>query len=322
MVSQRPVIGHVANPLADLSQPIASADGGCVGWYKSSLANSITVELATSPHVGLYSYTFPQTKEVSSSIVVDISHVLPSFRGLGWEQHYSGGSFELLPNGRYQGSGTYNNGWNLPPDWTIYFCEGFNQKTSTSRVFAQNIAMDENSTRVAGTGRLGGVFSFHSSEDSSSVGISFLSTTKACQSLDDEISEQVTVQSLAQASQDRWNQDILDKIQVSSNKTIDLELLYSSLYRMFLIPSNRTGGYPEWSSSEPYYDDVFTLWDTHRCHTPLFEIVQPTAYEDFIRSLIDIWGHDGFMPDARSSNFNGRVQAGLNADNVLADAYV
>lgn len=28
------------------------------------------------------------------------------------------------------------------------------------------------------------------------------------------------------------------------------------------------------------------------------------------------------MPDARSSNFNGRVQGGSNADNVLADAYV
>jgi putative alpha-1,2-mannosidase len=28
------------------------------------------------------------------------------------------------------------------------------------------------------------------------------------------------------------------------------------------------------------------------------------------------------MPDARSSNFNGRVQGGSNADNVLADAYI
>ena len=28
------------------------------------------------------------------------------------------------------------------------------------------------------------------------------------------------------------------------------------------------------------------------------------------------------MPDARSSNYNGRTQGGSNADNVLADAYV
>lgn len=91
---------------------------------------------------------------------------------------------------------------------------------------------------------------------------------------------------------------------------------------MLLIPSNRTGENPDWDGAEPYYDDVFTLWDTHRCHTSLFQIIEPTAYEEFIRSLIDIWRHDGFMPDARSSNFNGRVQGGSNADNVLADAYV
>jgi putative alpha-1,2-mannosidase len=89
-----------------------------------------------------------------------------------------------------------------------------------------------------------------------------------------------------------------------------------------MIPSNKTGENPGWTSSEPYYDDIFTFWDTHRCHTALFQILEPAAYEEFIRSLIDIWRHDGFMPDARSSNFNGRVQGGSNADNVLADAYV
>ena len=52
------------------------------------------------------------------------------------------------------------------------------------------------------------------------------------------------------------------------------------------------------------------------------QILQPVAYEEEIRSLIDIWRHDGYMPDARSSNYNGRSQGGSNADNVLADAYV
>ena len=46
------------------------------------------------------------------------------------------------------------------------------------------------------------------------------------------------------------------------------------------------------------------------------------AYEEIIRALIDIWRHDGWLPDARSSNFNGRTQGGSNADNVLADAYI
>lgn len=32
--------------------------------------------------------------------------------------------------------------------------------------------------------------------------------------------------------------------------------------------------------------------------------------------------HEGYMPDGRSGNWNGLVQGGSNADNVLADAYV
>lgn len=52
------------------------------------------------------------------------------------------------------------------------------------------------------------------------------------------------------------------------------------------------------------------------------QVLQPTSYEEQIRSLIDIYRHDGYIPDARSSNYNGRTQGGSNADNVLADAYV
>lgn len=41
-----------------------------------------------------------------------------------------------------------------------------------------------------------------------------------------------------------------------------------------------------------------------------------------IRGLIDIWRHEGYMPDGRSGNYNGIVQGGSDADNILADAYV
>ena len=94
------------------------------------------------------------------------------------------------------------------------------------------------------------------------------------------------------------------------------------LYGMHLLPTNKTGENPLWTSTEPYYDDIFTLWDLFRSHTPLFHILQPDHYEGYVRSLIDVYRNVGWMPDARSSNFNGRSQGGSNADNVLADAYV
>jgi putative alpha-1,2-mannosidase len=111
VVSQMPVIGDVPNPLAELSIGRASADEGSVGYYKASLASGVTVELAATEHAGFYQYSFPEGN--SSSIVVDVSHVLNSFRGFGWGQSYSNGSFSTFDDGHYEGSGTYNNGWNL-----------------------------------------------------------------------------------------------------------------------------------------------------------------------------------------------------------------
>ncbi|KAF2823417.1 alpha-1,2-mannosidase family protein [Ophiobolus disseminans] len=324
VVSQMPVLGNITNPGANFSQPRASPDEGRVGYYKSSLANGITVELAATEHAGLYSYSFPNGS--SPSVVIDVSHVLPSFRGLGWEQHYSGGSFGIFDDGHYTGSGTYNNGWNLSPDWSIYFCGKFNQRPSRAYTFVSRgnttVSNKNGTSWVMGNQRLGGVFAFADTNLQSRVGISFLSTAKACANLDSEITPDTSLETLISNAQRRWNTEVLDKVKITTTNSSDLQLLYSSLYGMFLIPSNRSGENPGWTSTEPYYDDIFTFWDTHRCHTSLFQIIQPIAYEEFIRSLIDIWRHDSFMPDARSSNFNGRVQGGSNADNVLADAFV
>lgn len=166
------------------------------------------------------------------------------------------------------------------------------------------------------------MFTFKDTAVNSRIGISYISPAKACQHLDNEIPAKTTIQSLASKAKATWNSAILSKIQVTGGSDADKQLLYSSLLGMFLIPTNKTGENPKWTGQEPYYDDIITFWDTHRCHTSLFHILEPVAYEEFIRSLIDIWRHDGFLPDARSSNFNGRVQGGSNADNVLADAYV
>lgn len=174
------------------------------------------------------------------------------------------------------------------------------------------------------TDRVGGVFTFNASLVTSRVGVSWVSSEKACQYLQQEIPEATKSSDLVAQAQNRWNEEVFRKVAVSGETVDDStrKLLYTSLYGMHLIPSNRTGDNPHWESSEPYYDDIFTFWDLFRCSTALMHVLQPESYEEQIRSLIDVWRHDGFMPDGRSSNFNGRTQGGSNADNVLADAYV
>ena len=52
-------------------------------------------------------------------------------------------------------------------------------------------------------------------------------------------------------------------------------------------------------------------------------LISPDRQRDIIRSLIDIYRHTGYMPDAvRRGNNNGRTQGGSNANVVIADAYV
>ena len=104
-----PVAGLISNPLDDLSQPRMYADQGSVGAYTVTLATSVEISLAASEHAGILSYKFPNG---SANIVVDVSHVLPSFRGLGLSQGYAGGGVQVFPDGHYETYGVYNNGWN------------------------------------------------------------------------------------------------------------------------------------------------------------------------------------------------------------------
>lgn len=171
--------------------------------------------------------------------------------------------------------------------------------------------------------RVGVLFKFPSSTKSvkSKLGVSFISVEKAC-AFQSEIPSW-SINDTITATKKEWNQDVFSKITTTdTSNTTRLTMLYSALYRAHQMPSDRSGENPKWTSDEPYYDDYYTLWDTFRCLNSFYLLVQPRRAAGMIRSLIDIWRHDGFMPDGRSGNFNGQVQGGSNADNVLADAYV
>ncbi|RAL63288.1 hypothetical protein DID88_004364 [Monilinia fructigena] len=289
-VAQLPLVGRITNPLSTITVGRALPDQGSVGYYRAQTSENVVVELAATSHAGLYQYTFPTSSTVNN-ILIDVSHVVPSFRGQGLGQAYDGGSFQIFPDGHYEASGVYNNGWNRSPDWTIYSCGYFNVTPSASNVYTNSAAggsvIEPNNSATATDSNtvVGGLYTFNTAAVASRVGISWISKEKACQNVNEEIPDDTTFSTV-----------------VSDTKY--------------------TGENPGWTSTEPYYQDIFTLWDLFRCGTALFHVLQPTAYEEYIRSLIDIWRHDGYMPDARSSNYNGRTQGGSNADNVLADAYV
>ncbi|KAI5357668.1 Putative alpha-1,2-mannosidase, six-hairpin glycosidase superfamily [Septoria linicola] len=157
----------------------------------------------------------------------------------------------------------------------------------------------------------------------SRIGISFISAEKACARKNEQITTWNLDDTVA-AAVEEWNRDVFSKVQVpvdaGQNQT-DLILLYSHLYFTHLMPSDRSGENPL-SDAEDAWDDFYTAWDIFRCTTSLYHLIQPEYYQSMIRALIDIWKYEGYMPDGRSGNYNGLVQGGSDADNILADAYV
>ncbi|KAL2865725.1 alpha-1,2-mannosidase family protein [Aspergillus lucknowensis] len=326
-VSQLPLVGNITDPLSNITVAREGTDEARVGYYKAQTGEGVVVELSASAHAGIFRYTFPEDA-VGKNVLVDVSHVLPSFRGQGLSQGYQGGNFTIFADGHYEGQGIYDNGWNRSPNWAIYFCGYFDNEIVSNRSYAgtdQDGSVEQDSgSAIASTvsTRVGGLYGFDDTIVTSRVGISWISSSKACQHVQDEIPGETEFQSVVSDAVSEWDDKVFSKVTTTSTNETSLTLLYSALYFMHLIPTNQTGENPNWESNEPYYQDIFTFWDTFRCSTALMHILQPVAYEEQIRSLIDIWRFDGYLPDARSSNYNGRSQGGSNADNVLADAYV
>jgi len=320
-------------------------DTAKVGYYKTSLENGVSAELSASRHAGIIQYNFPATEK---HILVDLSHYLPSENGGDSVQVYLGGNIDVqTSNATYTGWAEYGGGWNEGAPFRVYFCGEFDTPPTTVQTFrgrntdpmqryhtyanggTQQAVLGGASSQQSGplNDRIGAVFTWNPSSTSSirsRVGVSFMSSDKACAYKNSEIASWNVNDTVAKAVQE-WNNDVLSKIQVdtgpSANQT-NLALLYSSLYFMHLMPTDRTGENPLWDSGEPYFDDFYTLWDIFRCTTSLFHLLQPRRYEGIIRALIDIFRYEGYMPDGRSGDWNGLVQGGSNSDNVLADAYV
>ncbi len=192
----------------------------------------------------------------------------------------------------------------------------FDTPASSSKTFSGNgttLIQYGSTNSTSGSQRVGGVFSFSTSVVRSRVGISWISSSKACTFADTEIPASTPLQTLVNKSQKVWNEK-LSTITTTDTNTSNLIQLYSNIYGMHIIPSNRTGENPAWDTGEPYYDDIFTFWDLFRCSTSLMQILSPVSYSEQLRSIVDVWRHEGWLPDARSSNWNGETQGGSNAD--------
>lgn len=143
------------------------------------------------------------------------------------------------------------------------------------------------------------------------IGISFVSIDKARQNMTEDIPHwdfNLTQEECLA----KW-ESILSRVKLSNATEQQRRMFYTALYHAMLMPVDRT-------SDNGLYDDYYAIWDTYRTSTPLITLLDPDRATSIASSLLNIYLQDGYMPDARSGNSNGRTQGGSNAEIVIADA--
>jgi predicted alpha-1,2-mannosidase len=292
-----------------------------VGYYKANLTRyQVKAELTSSRRVGFHRYTFPASQQ--SHVTINVAAAL----GLGtdWQaQKFLGAEIHVTSNHEAQGVARFTGGWNRGGEYEVYYYMVLDTPAAATQTWTgKTLTADRDATVGAGT-PIGATFDFATKANQviqAKVGISFLSAEQAKQNVQQEVPAW-NFDAVRASATALWNVELakLDLVGASNSQR---RQLYTAMYHIMLMPTDRTGENPDWQSTEPYYDDYYCIWDTYRTSSPLLTLISPERQRDIIRSLVDIYRHTGYMPDARSGNDNGRTQGGSNANVVIADAYV
>jgi predicted alpha-1,2-mannosidase len=313
-----PVTGPLT--LDDIKSPRAD-EINHPGYYAARLTRyDVLAELTSSRRVGLHRYTFSSAQD--AHITVNVSHCLD--KGTGSEsQQFLGGEVHMISDHELQGMGRYKGGWNKGGEYRVYFDMVLDTPATATRTWTGSALSSARDAQVADGRDLGATFDLSTHKGQvvqAKVAISFVSIDQAHATMEQE-TPGWHFDAVREAANTTWNKALsgIDLVGATPSKRTQI---YSALYHTMLMPSDRTGENPNWQSNEPYYDDYYAIWDTYRSSGPLLTLIAPDRQRDLIRSLVDIYRHTGYMPDARSGNDNGRTQGGSNANVVVADAWV
>ena len=291
-----------------------------VGYYATTFAGSgIKTELTCTHSCGFHRYTFPAADD--AYILVDAgSFLTTTFEGE--KQILTGSEIEIVNDHEIRGYSRVRGGWNVGDAYTVYFDAVFDTPAASFGTWKGDKL--ENGVRLQYDEGMptGGYFRFKTSQGQSikvKVGISFISTGKAEANRMKEI-PQWDFDQICNEADKTW-ENLLSKIQVEGGTEAQKRIFYSSLYRIFLQPTDKTGENPKWTSDCPYYDDFYAIWDTFRATHPFITLVNENRQVGIVNALIDIYKNDNYMPDARSGFSNGRTQGGSNCDVLMADAF-
>ena len=270
-----------------------------LGYYATTFENGIRTEITASERCAFYRIHYPHsslhTPHSSNILLIDATHYLGKnpLPDLREQQQFVGAEVEVVNDHEVRGFSRVRGGWNNGDAYTVYFClmsdKAFIQKGSNT-------------------------FAFNDTLLNIKVGISYVSTQQAKRNIPDcDFDTQLN------KVRETWEQQLC-KFQIKGTEK-DKRMFYTALYHTLIMPVDKSGENPKWRET-PYYDDYYAIWDTYRSSSPLITLLDEKREAEIVNSLLNIYKREGYMPDARSGDCNGRTQGGSNAEVVIADAFV
>ncbi|EMD67251.1 glycoside hydrolase family 92 protein [Bipolaris sorokiniana ND90Pr] len=302
------------------------------GYFDITLNNNIRTETTVTNRTALYRITFPETPTtpnttLSPHILVELTD-LPNTRS-------EANMMVDAKTGRMTGRGRFEPSFGVTT-YQSFFCIDFDGAAvrragiwSNTRATTRKLALDVNpydSRQTTGQRPSGGWVQFEKPTQNKQmlvrVGVSLVSEDQACANAEREIPS-FDFDGAVKAADTAWRSK-LDVITIESGGVDGsfLTSFWSGVYRTMISPQDYTGENPFWKSDEPYYDSYYCIWDSFRSIHPLLTILDPHSQTLMIRSLLDIYRNEGWLPDCRMSLCKGFTQGGSNADVVITDAYL
>ena len=264
-----------------------------LGKYSCRFEDGIGVDITASARCALYRFRHADGLLVDAASFLGMD-TIPNKRET---QQYVASSISVSGQKEVSGSTTVRGGWNNGGPYTVFFCLQSSAPFVKSRLFG---------------GRAASVW-WGDSVVEVKVGISYVSVEQARRNI---VAHDFDTQ--VRQLRQQWD-ETLARVPYEGNSR-ERRIFYTALYHTLLMPVDKTGECPRWSGT-PYYDDFYALWDTYRTSMPLLMEYYPERATDIVRALLAIYRHEGYMPDARSGDCNGRTQGGSHADVVIAEAY-
>jgi predicted alpha-1,2-mannosidase len=242
-----------------------------------------------------------------------------------------GGSVKMLSDSRLEGfniSGGFCGEINRQ---TTYFAAEFNRPSSEKGIISEGNIKKTNNYEVTDSSLVSWFrFKFEKGDTLLlKAGISYTNTENAWKNLNAEIPAW-DFHLVYTNAQKEWN-DVLRRIIVEGKNDSDKVKFYSAMYHMLIHPniiSDLSGDYPlmgrkgigNYSDRNRY--TVFSLWDTYRTLHPFMTLVFPEVQSDFVKTMIDMYKENGFLPKWELTGAETFMMVGDPASPVIADSYV